>query len=160
YCTMVLGDLGAEIIKIEKPKRGDATRYMNVSERFHTDIPKVGGDYFLAVNRNKRSVALELKSEDGRRICEELAGWADIVVQNFRPGVTQRLGLDYESLKRFNPRLIYANISAYGSEGSLSEKAGMDIAVQARSGIMRITGASDSAEPIRSGASIADFGGG
>jgi len=160
YCTMVLGDLGAEIVKIEKPYRGDATRYMNVSDRFHTDIPKVGGDYFLAVNRNKRSVALELKSEEGRRICEELATWADIVVQNFRPGVTQRLGLDYEALKRFNPRLIYANISAYGSEGKLAEKAGMDIAVQARSGIMRITGSPDSTEPIRAGASIADFGGG
>ena len=160
YCTMVLGDLGAEIIKIEKPKRGDATRYMNVSERFHTDIPKVGGDYFLAVNRNKRSVTLEMKTPEGKAICEELAVWADIVVQNFRPGVTQRLGLNYESLKRFNPKLIYANISAYGTEGVHAEKAGMDIAVQARSGIMRITGAHDSTEPIRAGASVADFGGG
>ncbi len=160
YCTMVLGDLGAEIIKIEKPERGDATRYMNVSERFHTDIPMVGGDYFLAVNRNKRSVVLELKTPDGRKIAEELAGWADIVVQNFRPGVTERLGLDYKSLKRFNPKLIYANISAYGMNGIHADKAGMDIAVQARSGVMRITGAPDSNEPVRAGASIADFGGG
>ncbi|SFU09233.1 CaiB/BaiF CoA transferase family protein [Paraburkholderia aspalathi] len=160
YCTMVLGDLGADIVKIEKPERGDATRYMNVSEKFHSDIPRVGGDYFLAVNRNKRSVAIEMKSEDGRKLCEELAAWADVVVQNFRPGVTQRLGLDYESLKRFNPKLIYANISAYGASGELSEKAGMDIAVQARSGVMRITGAVNSDEPLRPGASIADFGGG
>jgi len=160
YCTMLLGDLGAEIIKIEKPERGDATRYMNVSERFHTDIPRVGGDYFLAVNRNKRSLALELKSDEGRRICEELAAWADIVVQNFRPGVTRRLRVDYDSLKAFNPRLIYANISAYGMDGVLSDKAGMDIAVQARSGVLRITGALDSNDPVRPGASIADFGGG
>ncbi|MEI7782762.1 MAG: CoA transferase [Betaproteobacteria bacterium] len=160
YCTMVLGDLGAEIIKIEKPERGDATRYMNVSDRFHTDIPKVGGDYFLAINRNKRSMALELKTPEGRQICEELAGWADIVVQNFRPGVTGRLGLDYASLKRFNPRLIYANISAYGMGGAHADKAGMDIAVQARSGLMRITGSPDSKEPMRAGASMADFGGG
>jgi crotonobetainyl-CoA:carnitine CoA-transferase CaiB-like acyl-CoA transferase len=133
---------------------------MNVSEKFQTDIPRVGGDYFLAVNRNKRSVAVEMKTEAGRKICEELAGWADVVVQNFRPGVTKRLGLDYESLKRFNPRLVYANISAYGMDGVLADKAGMDIAVQARSGVMRITGAVDSDEPLRPGASIADFGGG
>ena len=160
YCTMVLGDLGADIIKIEKPERGDATRYMNVSEKFHSDIPRVGGDYFLAVNRNKRSVAIEMKTPEGRKLCEELAAWADVVVQNFRPGVTKRLGLDYENLKRFNPRLIYANISAYGMDGVLADKAGMDIAVQARSGVMRITGAANSEEPLRPGASIADFGGG
>jgi crotonobetainyl-CoA:carnitine CoA-transferase CaiB-like acyl-CoA transferase len=160
YCTMVLGDLGAEIVKIEKPERGDATRYMNVSEKFHADIPRVGGDYFLAVNRNKRSVAIEMKTPEGRALCEELAAWADVVVQNFRPGVTQRLGLDYESLKKINPKLVYANISAYGMEGVLADKAGMDIAVQARSGVMRITGANDSHEPLRPGASIADFGGG
>lgn len=160
YCTMVLGDLGAEIVKIEKPERGDATRYMNVSEKFQTEIPRVGGDYFLAVNRNKRSVAIEMKSPEGRKLCEELAGWADVVVQNFRPGVTKRLGLDYQSLKRINPKLVYANISAYGMEGVLADKAGMDIAVQARSGVMRITGAVNSDEPLRPGASIADFGGG
>ncbi|MEO8751623.1 MAG: CoA transferase [Casimicrobiaceae bacterium] len=160
YCTMVLGDLGCDIVKIEKPERGDATRYMNVSERFKTRIPEVGGDYFLAINRNKRSVCVELKSLEGRAICEQLAAWADIVVQNFRPGVTSRLGLDYASLRKFNPRLIYANISAYGADGVLAEKSGMDVAVQARSGVMRITGALDSEEPVRPGASLADFGGG
>lgn len=160
YCTMVLGDLGCEIIKIEKPERGDATRYMNVSERFKTRIPEVGGDYFLAINRNKRSVCVELKSPEGRAICEDLARWADMVVQNFRPGVTARLGIDYESLRKVNPRLIYANISAYGTDGALADKSGMDVAVQARSGVMRITGSLDSDEPVRPGASLADFGGG
>ena len=160
YCTMVLGDLGCDVVKIEKPERGDATRYMNVSERFHTDIPRVGGDYFLAINRNKRAICLELKTPEGRKICEELAVWADIVVQNFRPGVTTRLGIDYQALRKFNPRLIYANISAYGADGDLADKAGMDIAVQARSGLLRITGAIDSNEPVRPGSSLADFGGG
>lgn len=160
YCTMVLGDLGCEVIKIEKPGRGDATRYMNVSERFHSDIPRVGGDYFLAINRNKRAMTLELKSPEGRRIVEELAQWADVVVQNFRPGVTRRLGLDYAHLSTLNPRLIYGNISAYGTQGTLSDKAGMDIAVQARAGLLRITGAHDSNEPVRPGSSLSDFGGG
>ncbi len=160
YCTMVLGDLGCDVIKVEKPGRGDSTRFMNVSEKFHGDIPRVGGDYFLAINRNKRSVCIELKSPEGRAAMEKLAAWADIVVQNFRPGVTKRLGLDYESLRKFNPRLIYANISAYGTEGSMATKPGMDVAVQARSGVMRITGMEGSSDPLRQGVSISDFGGG
>ena len=160
YCTMVLGDLGCDVIKVEKPGRGDSTRFMNVSEKFHGDIPRVGGDYFLAINRNKRSVCIELKSPEGRVAMEKLAAWADIVVQNFRPGVTKRLGMDYESMRKFNPRLIYANISAYGTEGSMASKPGMDVAVQARSGVMRITGMEGSSDPLRQGASIADFGGG
>ena len=160
YCTMVLGDLGCDVIKVEKPGRGDSTRFMNVSDKFHGDIPRVGGDYFLAINRNKRSVCIELKSPEGRVAMEKLAAWADIVVQNFRPGVTKRLGMDYESMRKFNPRLIYANISAYGTEGSMASKPGMDVAVQARSGVMRITGMEGSSDPLRQGASLADFGGG
>ena len=160
YCTMVLGDLGCDVIKVEKPGRGDSTRFMNVSDKFHGDIPRVGGDYFLAINRNKRSVCIELKSPEGRAAMEKLAAWADIVVQNFRPGVTKRLGLDFESLRKINPRLIYANISAYGTQGSMATKPGMDVAVQARSGVMRITGMEGSSDPLRQGVSIADFGGG
>lgn len=160
YCTMVLGDLGADVIKIEKPGRGDASRYMNVSDRFTTDIPRVGGDYYLAINRNKRSVGVDLGRPEGRQLIERLAIWADIVVQNFSPGVTQRLGVAYENLRPLNERLIYANISAYGSDGVLSHKAGMDVAVQARSGVMRITGMPGSTDPLRLGSSIADFGGG
>lgn len=159
YCTMVLADLGCEIVKIEKPGRGDPTRYMNVSPRFMTDIPKVGGDYFLAINRNKRSVGVDMKTPGGVEVCKALAEWADIAVQNFRPGVMARLGLDYKALSAINPNLIYANISAYG-DGKMSDKPGMDVAVQARSGIMRLTGAVGSNEPIRPGASVADFGGG
>ena len=160
YCTMVLGDLGADVIKIEKPKRGDATRYMNVSDKFASDIPRVGGDYFLAVNRNKRSVTVDMKQPAGRDLCLELAKTADVAVQNFRPGVMQRLGLDYDTLRAVNPKLIYANLSAWGQVGPLAQHPGMDVAVQARSGLMSITGLPGRDEPVRPGASIADFGGG
>ena len=159
YCSMVLADLGCEVVKIEMPNRGDPTRYMNVSEKFDTDIPNTGGDYFLAINRNKKSVGIDMKTSHGRRACHDLAKWADLAVQNFRPGVMARLGLDYAALGKVNARLIYASISAYG-EGAMAEKPGMDIAVQARSGVMRLTGAPDSDEPIRPGVSLADFGGG
>lgn len=160
YCTMLLGDLGCDVIKVEKPDRGDTTRHMNMSKRFVEGIPTVGGDYFLAINRNKRSIGLELKTAEGLKICRELCTWADILVQNFRPGVTTRLGLDYQSLKTINPRLIYASISAYGDTGPLADKPGMDVAVQARSGVMSITGSEGSTEPLRPGASLADFSGG
>lgn len=159
YCTMVLADLGCEVIKIEKPDRGDPTRYMNVSERFNTEIPKVGGDYFLSINRNKKSVGIDMKSAEGVALCKELAQWADVAVQNFRPGVMKRLGLGFDELSAINPRLIYANIAAY-SDGPLSDKPGMDVAVQARSGVMTITGQTGSTDPLRPGVSLADFGGG
>ena len=160
YTTMLLGDMGCDVIKIEQPERGDSTRYMNVAERFVTDIPRVGGDYFLAISRNKRSVGIDIKSTQGRDLCRQLAGWADIAIQSFRPGVMQRLGLDYAALRERNPRLIYASLSAYGQDGTLADKPGMDIAVQARSGVMRNTGAVGSNEPLRPGASMADFAGG
>ncbi len=160
YTAMLLGDMGCDVIKVEQPDRGDSARYMNVAERFMTDIPRVGGDYFLAVSRNKRSVGIDIKHPEGRALCHRLAGWADIVLQSFRPGVMERLGLDYAALRAHNPRLIYASLSAYGQDGSLADKPGMDIAVQARSGVMKITGTPGSQEPIRPGASMADFAGG
>jgi crotonobetainyl-CoA:carnitine CoA-transferase CaiB-like acyl-CoA transferase len=160
YCSMVLGDLGCDVIKIERPGRGDPTRYMNVSEAFRGDIPRVGGDYFLAINRNKRAITVELKSEQGREICNGLARWCDVALQSFRPGVMTGLGLDYAALSRINPRLIYGNLTAYGRHGPLAQKAGMDVAVQARSGVMRLTGKIGDTEPMRPGVSLADFGGG
>ena len=160
YCSMILGDLGADIIKIEKPGRGDPTRYMNVSRQFATDIPRVGGDYFLAVNRNKRSVTVDMKTESGRKVCLELAKWADVAIQNFRPSVMERIGLGFKDFHAINSKLIYANLSAYGGDGSMADKPGLDVAIQARSGVMRITGAVDSTDPVRPGVSLADFGGG
>lgn len=160
YTAMLLGDMGCDVIKIEQPGRGDSTRYMNVATRFVSDIPDAGGDYFLAISRNKRSVCIDLKAPEGRALCCKLAGWADVALQSFRPGVMRRLGLDYEALHDVNPRLIYGSLTAYGRDGVLAEKPGMDVAVQARSGVMRLTGAPGSTQPMRPGASLADFAGG
>lgn len=159
YTTMLLADLGADVWKLEKPGRGDATRYMNVSERYRDDIPNSGGDYFLAINRNKRSVAIDLKKDEGRELALELAASSDIVASNFRPGVMASLGLGYEDIKARNSRVIYATLSAYGEQGPLAAHPGMDVAVQARSGVMSITG-HGGMEPIKPGVSLADFAGG
>lgn len=160
FCTMLMGDLGAEVIKIEHPRRGDNTRYMNVSKRFVSDIPRAGGDYFMAINRNKQSMTLDLKSDAGREIALDLAEWADVAVSNFRPGVMKKLGLSYEDLAARNDKLIYASLSAYGNAGELAHQPGMDIAVQARSGVMSITGYSEFKRPVKPGVSLADLSGG
>jgi crotonobetainyl-CoA:carnitine CoA-transferase CaiB-like acyl-CoA transferase len=132
---------------------------MNASPRFGGAIPVAGGDYFLAINRNKRSLAIDLKTESGRNLAFRLITRADVVVQNFRPGVVERLGLAYTDAAAANPGLVYGSLSAYGAEGPLAQDAGMDITVQARSGVMSITGLKNS-EPIKPGASLADFSGG
>jgi crotonobetainyl-CoA:carnitine CoA-transferase CaiB-like acyl-CoA transferase len=160
FCTMLLGDLGCDVLKIERPGRGDASRYMNVSPRFLTDIPDVGGDYFMAINRNKRSVTVEFKDPRGIELIRQLAAHADVVVQNFRPGVVERLGIGPEELMAQNPRLIYASLNAYGDRGPLASQPGMDVAVQARSGVMSITGHGGPEGPVKPGVSLADFSGG
>lgn len=103
---MILGDFGCDVLKIERPGRGDASRYMNVSPKFLTDIPLVGGDYFMAINRNKRSVTIDFKDQRGIELVQRLAEHADIVVQNFRPGVVDRLGIGPDELMTRNARLI------------------------------------------------------
>lgn len=133
---------------------------MNVSERFASQIPRVGGDYFMSINRNKRSVTLDLKQDRGRDIARQLAAHVDLVVQNFRPGVVERLGLGANDLMSQNPKLIYASLSAYGNVGPMAGQPGMDVAVQARSGVMSITGHESSADPVKPGVSLADFSGG
>jgi crotonobetainyl-CoA:carnitine CoA-transferase CaiB-like acyl-CoA transferase len=157
---MLLGDLGADVLKVERPDRGDASRYMNVSRRFLTDIPLVGGDYFMAINRNKRSVTVDFKKPEGIALVRSLALHVDIVVQNFRPGVVDRLGIGPADLRALNPRLVYASLNAYGEEGPLAHQPGMDVAIQARSGVMSITGSPSNTEPIKPGVSLADFAGG
>lgn len=160
FCTMLLGDLGCDVLKIERPGRGDASRYMNVSKRFLTDIPDVGGDYFMAINRNKRSVTIDFKDPRGIELVRRLAENVDVVVQNFRPGVVERLGIGPSDLRKVNPRLIYASLNAYGDQGPLAAHPGMDVAVQARSGVMSITGHGGPEGPVKPGVSLADFSGG
>lgn len=133
YCTMVLGDMGADVVKVEDFPDGDASR------RFD---PKVNGEsYCYAVlNRNKRSLALDLKDPRGKAVFDALAAKADIITENFRPGVVKRLGIDYDSVRKFNPRVVYASMSGFGQTGPYGKLGGFDIIAQGMSGIMMMTG--------------------
>jgi crotonobetainyl-CoA:carnitine CoA-transferase CaiB-like acyl-CoA transferase len=150
YCTMQLADLGARVIKIEQPGRGDDTRAWGP--------PFVAGEsaYFLSVNRNKESVALDLKSAAARPALDALVARADIVVENFRPGTMTRLGLDYDAVHGRNPRAIYCSISGFGQTGPRRFEAGYDAMMQAEAGLMSITGATDG-PPFRLGVAIGDI---
>lgn len=137
FCTMMLGDLGARIIKIEEEQTGDETRQWGP--------PFVDGEstYFLSMNRNKESVTANLKSAEGRGPAHAIAARADIVIENFRPGVAERLGIGYPALSAMNPRLIYASVSGFGQTGPQREKAGYDLILQAMSGSMHVSAAPD-----------------
>lgn len=153
WCTMVLADLGADVIKVERPPTGDMSREAGVV--YSGDRSAV----FLALNRNKRSIALDLKSAEGRAVLHRLAARADVVVENLRPGRTAELGADYDTLAAINPRLVYASISAFGESGPGLELPGNDPIIQAMSGAMAITGA-EGGPPARQGVSVPDFGAG
>ena len=133
YCTMVLGDMGAEVIKVENFPEGDASR------RFD---PKINDEsYCYAVlNRNKKSLALNMKEPRGKAIFMKLAAEADIIAENFRPGVVRKLGIDYEAVRKINPKVIYASMSGFGQTGPYGKKGGFDIVAQGMSGIMMMTG--------------------
>jgi crotonobetainyl-CoA:carnitine CoA-transferase CaiB-like acyl-CoA transferase len=149
-CTMQLGDMGAEVIKIEAPGDGDDSRRMKP--------PEVGGEghFYLAFNRNKKSVVIDMKAPAGRDLIHRLAAESDVMVENFRPGVTARLGIDYEAIKAINPKLIYCSVSAYGQKGMMSERPGLDPVFQAEMGLMSVAGAIDG-EPMRHPLSIIDL---
>lgn len=149
YCTMVLGDLGADVIKVEPPE-GDETRGWGP--------PFAGGEsaYYLCVNRNKRGVVVNLKSEEGKKILQELALRSDVLVENFRPGTLKKFDLDFETLHERNPRLIYCSISGFGQTGSMKDKPGYDFMIQASGGLMSITGEPDG-EPMKTGVAVVDL---
>lgn len=152
YCTMLMADLGARVIKIEPPGRGDDSRHFG---------PFVQGRpcYFGSVNRGKESIALDLKSEPDRLVFEELLETADVVTENFRPGVMEKLGYDWETLHARYPRLIYASTSGFGHTGPAKAQPSYDMVVQGMAGMMSITGEPEG-EPCRVGISIADVGSG
>src|SRR3954468_24031486 len=133
YCTLMLADMGADVTKIETFPEGDGSR------RFE---PKVNDESycFAVLNRNKKSVALDMKQAQGKEIFLKLAKEAAIIVENFRPGVTKKLGIDYEAIRKINPGIIYASISGFGQTGSYGKKGGFDIIAQGMSGIMMMTG--------------------
>jgi crotonobetainyl-CoA:carnitine CoA-transferase CaiB-like acyl-CoA transferase len=149
FCAMQLADLGADVIKVESPDGGDIVR---------ATAPFKEGESgtFARINRNKRCLALDLKADSGKEIFRQLAGGADVVVENLRPGAMARLGLDYESLRAANPRLIYVAASGWGQDGPLADLPGLDIMVQARSGLMSITGEPEG-NPVKVGVPICDL---
>ena len=152
YCTMMLADFGANVIKIEVPGKGDDTRAFG-------PLKNGASMYYANVNRNKKGVTLNLKSPEGKKLFLEMVKKADVVVENYRPGVMDRLGLGYEELRKINPAIIYASVSGFGHYGPYHERAGYDIVGQAISGLMSTTGWPDSA-PTRTGTAIADVMGG
>jgi crotonobetainyl-CoA:carnitine CoA-transferase CaiB-like acyl-CoA transferase len=150
YCTMMLADLGARVIKIEQPRGGDDTR--------HWGPPFLGTEsaYFLSINRNKESVTLDFKHARGRALLDELIAMSDVVVENFRPGTLARLGLDYATLSPKHPRLVYCSVSGYGHSGPRSQEPGYDAVLQGEGGLMSLTGAPD-VPPVRVGVAVADI---
>lgn len=151
--TMLLADLGADVIKIEAPGRGDDTRHWGPP--WAGDGDKRQSAYFLSVNRNKRSLTLNLKSETGRDLARQLAAKSDVVIENFKVGGMASFGLGYDDLKLVNPRLVYCSITGYGQSGPYHQRPGYDYVVQAMSGLMSITGPSDR-EPHKVGVAISD----
>jgi len=148
---MVLADFGADVIKIEHPNGGDDTRAW---------VPPSVGDesvYFLSLNRNKRSLTVDLKTPEGKEIIHRLARWADVVVENFRPGTADKLGVGYDALSKLNPRLVYCAISGFGQTGPYRDKPGYDAVAQAMGGLMSVTGYPE-LPPVRFGVPIADLG--
>ncbi len=156
FASMFLADMGADVIKIEKPKGGDGARTMG------TPMPGLGprdSDYYVGLNRNKRNVVIDLGNPEGAAIARDIVKHCDIVLENFRPGVMDRLGLGFDDLSPLRPGLVYASISAFGSTGPWSERPANDIIMQSVSGLMNITGEVGGG-PIRIGAPICDFSSG
>jgi len=149
YCTMILGDQGAAVIKVERPGKGDDTRSWGP--------PIAGGESasYLCCNRNEKSITVDLKDRDGAALVTELARTSDVVVENFTPGLTKRFGLDYETLREVNPRLVYCSITAYGQDGPYRDRPGYDMVLSAVGGLMWITGERDG-RPCKVGVAITD----
>lgn len=154
FCCMLLGDMGADVIKIEPPKLGDSTRHSMGFRLKGEDSPG-----FLALNRNKRSIALDLKNPADREVLYALVKTADVLVENARPGVAARLGMGYDTLAAMNPRLVYASISGFGQTGPWAQRPGFDLIAQAMSGALSATGLPGS-EPVKNGIPVADLGAG
>jgi crotonobetainyl-CoA:carnitine CoA-transferase CaiB-like acyl-CoA transferase len=153
YCTMMLADMGADVIKVEMPGRGDDSRSWGP--------PFVEGEsaYFMSINRNKKSITLNMKSENSTEIIYKLIKQSDVLVENFRPGAMERLGLEYEQVKEMNPKIIYCSISGFGQNGPYRMLPGFDQVLQGMGGLMSITG-DPGGSPIKVGVAIADISGG
>ncbi|KAJ5157155.1 uncharacterized protein N7482_008255 [Penicillium canariense] len=158
YCTQILGDLGAEIIKIEHPVRGDDTRAWGPPFAAYTDGRTGNGEsaYYLAVNRNKKSLGLSFAQPEGIEIIQQLVRDCDVLVENYLPGSLKKYNLDYETISRINPRLIYTSITGYGQTGPYSNRPGFDVMVEAEFGLMHLTGTRDG-PPVKVGVAVTDL---
>ena len=153
YCTMMLADMGADVVKVEKPNGGDDTRRMGP--------PFIEGESaaFLGINRNKRSIVIDLRSDAGRELAQRMARGSDILVQNFRPGAIERMGLGYEQVREINPAIVYCTISGFGATGPYARRGGFDLVTQGMSGLMSVTGHSGG-PPAKVGVPICDLNAG
>jgi formyl-CoA transferase len=158
WCTQLLADLGAEVIKVERPGTGDDTRHWGPP--WHGEGDDRVAAYFLSCNRGKKSAAIDLSKAEGAAVICKLAGNADVVVENFKVGGLKKFGLDAQSLRAANPRLVYASITGFGQDGPYADRAGYDFMIQAMGGLMSITGRPDGvpgAGPMRVGVAVADL---
>ncbi|KAL1970674.1 hypothetical protein VTN77DRAFT_4318 [Rasamsonia byssochlamydoides] len=158
YCTQILGDLGAEIIKIEHPERGDDTRAWGPPFAEYKDGREGPGEsaYYLSVNRNKKSLALSFAHPEGVEILHQLAKDCDVLVENYLPDSLKKYNMDYESIRKINPRLIYASITGYGQTGPYRNRPGFDVMVEAEFGLMHLTGSRDG-PPVKVGVAVTDL---
>ncbi|MGH3390446.1 MAG: CaiB/BaiF CoA transferase family protein, partial [Actinomadura sp.] len=152
YCTMVLAELGADVVKVEQPGTGDDSRRLG---------PKVNGESypFAMPNRSKRSVSVDLKDDRGRAAFLRMARRADLVIENFRPGVMKRLGIDYEAVRNVRPDVLYCSISGFGQTGPYRDRPGFDIMAQGVTGLMRMTG-QPGGRPAKVGIAVTDLAAG
>lgn len=149
-CGMMLADMGADVIKVEKPEGDDSRRFLP---------PDIGGESaaYMMMNRNKRGVVLDLKSDDGKAVLRRMLETADVVIENYRMGTMEKLGLGYEDLRKTNPGLIYCEISGFGRSGPYASRGGFDLIAQGMSGLMSITGEGPGRPPVKSGAPVTDI---
>jgi len=156
WAGQILADLGADVVKVERPGTGDDTRGWGPPFVAGADGKHLGAAYFHATNRGKRSIELDFESEDGKRIVTKLAARSDVLIENFKVGGLKKFGLDYESLSKVNPRLVYCSITGFGQTGPHAARAGYDLMAQGIGGFMDLTGAPD-AEPTRAGVPVSDI---
>ncbi len=161
WCTQILADLGADVVKVERPGAGDDTRHWGppfLKDAEGNDTTQAS--YFTACNRNKRSVTIDMATPDGQALIKQMAQQADVLVENFKVGGLKQYGLDHESLRALNPRLIYCSVTGFGQDGPYAERAGYDLMIQAMTGMMSITGRADSEPgggPLRVGVALTDL---
>lgn len=152
WATTLLGDLGADVIKVEKPGRGDSIRYAQGEDGF-----EVGSLNFWGLNRSKRGITIDIGKPEGIGLVHRLVADCDVVLENFRPGVMDRKGIGYDTLRAINPRLVYCAITAFGATGPMAQKPGMDLILQATGGIMSLTGEAEGRPPVKAGPPVADI---